>query len=114
MKDNFRPCLDENCSDCCNPVKVDRFFPENKVPIDEKGERIWEYQGLLTLAETPDGIKLKAYKCKNFDEKTGLCKDYENRPQICKDTVCDEEKFREIRDKQKDQNKNKFIFINAK
>jgi len=114
MKENFRPCLDKKYSDCCDPVKVSRFFPEDKVPVNEKGEKLWEYQGLLTSAEIPDGMKLKAYKCKSFDKETGLCRDYKKRPQICKDTVCDEEKFQKSGDELEDHDNNKYISINAK
>ncbi|MCX6743558.1 MAG: YkgJ family cysteine cluster protein [Candidatus Parcubacteria bacterium] len=107
-------CINKKCSECCDPIKVSRFFSEDKIPINEKGEKIWEYRGLLASAEVPDGIKLKAYKCKNFDKETGLCKDYEKRPKICRETICDEENIKNSGTSQKASDNNKYIQINAK
>jgi len=115
MKEKFGPCIEKKCAVCCNPVKVESFFPEDEIPVNEKGEKIWEYQGILASEKTPDGIKLKAYKCKNFDEETGLCKNYKNRPMICRETTCIDEKSKESTDKQyKKFIKNKFILIKEK
>ena len=38
----FGPCVDKNCSYCCDPVKVSRFFPDDKIPTDLNGEKIWK------------------------------------------------------------------------
>jgi len=40
-KERKGPCLDKKCSECCNPVKVGRFFPEDKIPKDKDGQPLW-------------------------------------------------------------------------
>jgi len=86
------PCIEENCSECCDPVKVAAMFPEEQVPVNKKGGKIWKETGEILIPEKHiDTIRLKTYKCVNYDKKTGKCLDYENRPQICKNTNCSEE-----------------------
>jgi len=111
MKEKYGPCFEKKCSWCCNPVKVHRFFPESKIPTNKKGEKIWEPDGLLAT-ECVDGEKLEAYKCKNYNKKTGLCKEYEDRPDICRNTSCVDEKSDESIDEQHNKMvKQKFIPI---
>jgi Fe-S-cluster containining protein len=89
MKEKFGPCIEKNCSVCCNPVKVARFFPEEKIPKDADGNNLWQKRNELLIPQnqsTED--RLEAYDCKNFNTKSGLCNDYENRPSICRNTGC--------------------------
>ncbi len=89
MSEKFGPCLEKNCSHCCDPVKVGRFFSEEDVPINKDGNKIWMGKNeLLVSVDVPDGQKLKTYNCVNFDAQTGKCKDYNNRPEICRNTSC--------------------------
>ena len=78
------PCLKYNCSQCCNPVKIDsrKILDLKKLPFSETGE-------VVVPEGHPESVKLRTYKCSNFDSKNGLCKDYENRPEICRNTKCD-------------------------
>ena len=95
------PCLEKNCSYCCDPVKVDRFFPEEKIPTNEKGEKIWkERTELLTPESQIDRVRLKSYDCTNFDHSTGKCTNYENRPNICKHTSCIDKNSKESPEEQ--------------
>lgn len=86
----FGPCIENNCSACCNPVKVNRFFPDDRIPTDEKGEKIWSNPRIAVPADNPD-MKLKAYDCSKFDKSTGKCTDHGNHPEICRNTSCIEE-----------------------
>ncbi|MBI5076947.1 YkgJ family cysteine cluster protein [Candidatus Falkowbacteria bacterium] len=80
-------CRKHECSVCCRPVKVRRGFKSHfgermkDLPFKER-EEIW------IPKEHPDTVRLEAYDCALFDEKTGLCKDYEKRPSVCRDTQC--------------------------
>jgi Fe-S-cluster containining protein len=86
------PCIEKGCSWCCNPVKVSRHFPDEKIPRDEKGEPIWtKNDELLAPESSPDSVKLKSFKCLRFDEKSGLCLEYEKRPEICRASGCVDE-----------------------
>jgi len=105
MKENFGPCVEKNCSACCNPVKVARFFPKEKIPKDADGNGLWQKrEELLIPQDQPEETKLETYDCKNFDQINGLCKDYENRPNICKKAGCvdkdssesEEEQFKKL------------------
>ncbi len=89
MKERFGPCVDKNCSTCCDPVKVARFFPKEKIPKDADGNDLWQKrEELLIPQDQPEETKLETYDCKNFNPKSGLCKDYENRPDICRKAGC--------------------------
>ncbi len=74
---------------------------------------MWNYLGRAVSEDTPDGIKLNAYECENFDDNTGLCKDYENRPEICQNSTCEDE---ETKDKKPTsiKPKEKFLIIKDK
>ena len=101
IENNPGPCIEKKCSYCCNPVKVDRFFPEEKIPTNEKGEKIWKQRkGLLAPESQIDRVRLKSYDCTNFDSLTGKCYDYENRPDICKHTSCIDKKSEKSVDEQ--------------
>lgn len=95
------PCLDKKCSWCCDPIKVHRFFPDENIPTNKKGEKIWkERPGLLIPEEHIDTVRLKTFDCVNLDKGTGICKDYEGRPDICKNTSCVDPDSKESVDKQ--------------
>lgn len=101
LKDNPGPCLEKKCSFCCDPVKVDRFFPEGKIPINENGEKIWKERAEILIPEDEiDATRLVAYDCINLDKTTGRCQDYEKRPLICKKTSCIKQDSKESIDEQ--------------
>lgn len=112
MKNLVHVCIEKKCSYCCNPVKVEVTFPKEKIPLDKKGKPLWEEKNLLTSEECPDGIKIKTFRCKNFNKETGLCDDYENRPEICRNTSCIKEGSNKSMDEQhKETLDEKFILI---
>lgn len=115
FKNNPGPCLEKECSFCCNPVKVGRFFPEDKIPVNEQGEKIWkEREELLASEDEIDITRLKSYDCINLDKVTGQCRDYEKRPSICKKASCIKPDSEESIDEQhKKVTKRKFIVINT-
>jgi len=90
MEELKSSCFEKNCSFCCNPVKVPLSFPDQKIPRDKRDDKLWEENKneILAPADDPDSIKLKTFRCRNFDMESGKCLDYENRPQICKETSC--------------------------
>ncbi|KKQ18731.1 MAG: hypothetical protein US31_C0002G0076 [Berkelbacteria bacterium GW2011_GWA1_36_9] len=89
MSEKYGPCLEKNCSWCCDPVKVVNSFPEEKIPINKNGEKIWKERNGMWVPEThSDTVRLKIYDCINFDKQSGQCKFYEERPEICKNTSC--------------------------
>jgi len=92
MSEKFGPCLDKNCSWCCNPVKISyrKGFPEPKPDIRDRKEKelfIKSDETLIPKKEI-DTTRIATYECLNFDEKTGKCIDYENHPDICRNTSC--------------------------
>lgn len=112
MKEKKAPCIKKNCSFCCDPVKISRFSPNNLIPRNQDSNLLWDFKGFLSPSDVVDGVKLKAYECKNFDKKSGLCKDYEKRPNICKNTTCIDESSKETDDKQHEKfTREKFISI---
>jgi len=110
---NPGPCIEKNCSYCCNPVKVRRFFPENKIPVNKNKEKIWKKrEGLLIPKNEIDTTRLETYDCVNFDKSTGRCLDYENRPTICRRASCiDKSSTESIDEQHKKSTKGKFIII---
>lgn len=114
-KEKFGPCIEKKCSFCCNPVKTDRFFPDEKIPKDKNDKPIWEDEGLAVKTECVDGEKFKVFKCKKFNKETGLCDDYENRPDICKESSCINEKSNKSQEDQyKKMSKTEFTYIKPK
>lgn len=94
------PCLEKNCSECCNPVKIPRFMPEDKIPKDAEGGSLWTKRQEILVPEDQVSVKLETYDCKNFDSETGKCKDYEHRPEICKNSGCIDPESQESVDEQ--------------
>lgn len=88
MPERTGPCREKNCSDCCDPVKVSRFFPADKIPKDAEGRPLWEKREETLVPEHDQGTKLEAYDCRNLNSETGECIDYANRPEICKKSGC--------------------------
>ena len=87
MENKFAPCTEKKCSVCCDPVKVARFFPDDKIPLDSNGEKIWvQRKGLLAPFSHIDTERLKTFDCKKFDKATGRCVEYDSRPDICRNT----------------------------
>ena len=80
------PCLDKNCSWCCDPVKIPRFELD-QIPKDREGKNLWTKRPELLVPEDSEQ-RLETYDCKNHNPETGKCMDYENRPDICKNTHC--------------------------
>ncbi len=105
MKNSHGPCLDNNCSWCCDPVKIFNkdIIQGRQLPKKEDGSDMWiRRDEVLVPAESPD-TKINTYDCVNFDRTTGRCLDYENRPNECRSTSClnlsrgtDKEKFDKI------------------
>jgi len=113
IEDNPGPCLEKECSFCCDPVKVDRFFPEEKIPVNENGEKIWKERAEILIPEDEiDTTRLKSYDCVNLDKTAGKCLDYEKRPLICKETSCIKQDSKDSVDEQhKKITSRKFITI---
>lgn len=90
------PCLDKNCSWCCDPVKIGstkgRGFSDFNKPKDKNGNDIWKDTGETWIPESqPDSVRVMTFNCINHDKENNRCKDYENRPDICRKTSCVEE-----------------------
>jgi Fe-S-cluster containining protein len=113
MENRFGPCLDKKCSTCCSPVKVHHSFPDEKIPVDEKGEKIWTDRDELIIPEDhPDTVRLRTFDCKKFDSDSGQCQDYENRPAICRKSSCYDESNPSSIDEQHSRCiKEKFIIV---
>jgi Fe-S-cluster containining protein len=92
---------------------VGRFFPEDKIPVNESGEKIWKERAEILIPEDEvDRTRLKSYDCVNLDKATGRCRDYENRPLICRKASCISRDSKESIDEQhKKMTKRKFISI---
>ena len=85
------PCLEKNCSFCCDPVKINQRVIQAgfKSPVDKDGIPIWKETGeILAPEEKIDTDRIATFTCINYDKKMGTCLDYENRPQICRNTSC--------------------------
>lgn len=118
--DKHGPCLDRQCSWCCNPVKISMRKGVNPsvipIPKNEKGEELFKKRDEVLVPENhPDTARVHTFDCINFDSKTGLCKDYENRPDICRNTSCINEQSEKSMDEQrKDLTETKFGKIDKK
>lgn len=92
MENKEGPCLDKNCSWCCNPVKIgfnQRVGCSGETPKDKNGKDVWEETGEILIPEShPETVAIKVFKCVNYDKDAGRCKDYENRPDTCRNTSC--------------------------
>ncbi|MFH0804557.1 MAG: YkgJ family cysteine cluster protein [Candidatus Zambryskibacteria bacterium] len=113
MGEKFGPCLEKNCSVCCNPVKIARFLPEEEIPKGTDGNNLWQKRKELLMPDNKPGeIKLETYDCKNFNHENGLCRDYENRPDICRGSGCVDPNIKESEEEQfKKLSEQKFIKI---
>lgn len=89
MSEKISPCVEKDCSWCCDPVKVQEDFPESNIPINESGEKIWIKRDELYIPEDhPETVRLQAYDCLNYDHQSKKCKTHETRPEICRNTSC--------------------------
>lgn len=92
MENRHGPCLDKNCSWCCNPVKINQkaiIEGTFEMPKDKEGNDLWTKIDELLAPETDlEKTRIQTFDCKNLDKETGKCIDYENRPAICKNTSC--------------------------
>ncbi|MFH1079691.1 MAG: YkgJ family cysteine cluster protein [Pseudomonadota bacterium] len=92
VETKFGPCIEKNCAYCCNPVKVFRFFPDDKIPTDEEGKKIWKEREETFIPKSYiDKVRLKTYDCIYFDKSTGKCIQYDKRPEICRKVSCIDE-----------------------
>ena len=81
-EDSQNICMMFGCSKCCKPVKI------NSLCIVSKKLPFIDNYKIFIPKEHPDTVRLKTYRCKNFNPQTGLCDDYKNRPQIYRNTKC--------------------------
>lgn len=114
MTQKHGPCLDKKCSWCCDPVRVRKGFPDEKIPKDSTGKPIWEKRDEILVPEDhPDTVRIDTYECRKLNKTTGLCEDYENRPEICRDSGCvdGEETEADIDRRHKEVTEQKFITL---
>ena len=98
------PCVDKNCSWCCNPVKIpNREIINGRKSPQKNGIDLWVRRKEILLNEVSPEEKIATFDCVNFDKNTGRCLDYEGRPNECRNTSClnldqgtDEEKFDKV------------------
>jgi Fe-S-cluster containining protein len=114
MKNYPGPCLEKQCTWCCNPVKVPKDFPDKEMPVDKGGNQIWHECGEIIAPENHiETVKIKTFDCVNLDAKTGKCRDYENRPEICRNTSYIQPDSTESTDTQhRKMTSEKFIILN--
>ncbi len=78
-------CLEHKCSDCCSPVKIRGYA---LLELEKIGRPFVETGEIYIPESNPDAVRLRTFRCLNFDSKNGLCLDYANRPDICRNTQC--------------------------
>lgn len=114
MENNHGPCIEKNCSFCCDPVKIPsrNLTLGNKLPKKKDGSELWIRRSEILVPEDDLESKIVTFDCVNFDKTTGRCLDYDGRPNECRNTSClnieggtDDEKHKELTEK-------KFIKIN--
>ncbi len=112
MEKVHSPCLELNCSHCCDPVKIEsrRSF-DMELPKDKEGKDIWIKRQEVLKPENNPEVSITTYDCKNFDIVTGLCLDHENRPNICRNTTCITDETGDLVAQQKKMANEKFIKI---
>lgn len=106
------PCLDKNCSFCCNPVKIDQRAIRDgfESPKDKDGSKIWKETGEIIVPEEKiDTDRVVTFNCVNYDKDSGKCLDYENRPEICKNTTCIKDESGDVDEQHKEATEVKFI-----
>ena len=114
MNEKFGPCLEKNCSWCCDPVKVEQTRAvEVDSTTDKTGKKIFSRRSEIYLPEKHmEYVKLATFDCANLDKSTGECADHENRPDMCKVTSCINEDSADSVDAQFEKTVNdKFIKI---
>ncbi len=113
MSNKHGPCLEKNCSWCCKPVKVPANFPDEKIPKDKEGKKIWKDRDeLIVPASAFDRVRLKTFDCDLLDSETGKCTDYENRPEICRNTSClDDTSSKSVDEQHKDTIDEEFLVL---
>lgn len=78
-------CLKHGCSDCCSPVKLRGYAV---IELEKIGKPFVDMREIHIPESRPDTVRLRTFKCLNFNDKTGRCLDYDNRPEICRNTKC--------------------------
>ena len=114
MENIHGPCIEKDCSSCCNPVKISSRDILNGRILSKKsdGTGLWIKRNEVLVTESRPESKINTFDCVNFDKISGRCLDYDNRPNKCKSSSClnvgtgnDDEKFKCVTDQ-------KFIKIN--
>jgi Fe-S-cluster containining protein len=108
------PCLDKNCSFCCDPVKINQRAAQSgfKSPSDKSGNKIWKETGeVLTPIEKIDTDRVITFECVNLDKESGKCLDYENRPEICSNTTCIRNESEDVDSQHRRMTEIKFVKI---
>lgn len=98
------PCLEENCSWCCDPVKIESRFKvmASELPKDKNNKTIFQDTYEVWVPEkNPDSGRLRIFTCNNYNKDTGKCENYENRPNLCRNTSCVDPKLNESISKQR-------------
>jgi len=86
MSLNKSPCIEKQCSRCCDSVKVYKWTP---IPKDEYWNDLWENINEVRIPEKhPDTVRLEVYNCLWYDKDQKKCKEYSKRPEICNKTNC--------------------------
>lgn len=113
MPEKYSPCIEKDCSWCCNPVKVRTIVSESEIPANESGEKIWKPRKEIWVSEEhPDTDRIRTYDCSYYDGKTGRCIKYENRPEICRSTSCVKDNSdKSIDEQRKETIESKYIVI---
>lgn len=106
------PCIDKDCSFCCDPVKINQraIISGFESPKDKNGNKIWKETGELFAPENRiDTDRVATFDCVNYDKINGRCLDYENRPTICRNTTCISDDSADIDEQHKKATELKFI-----
>lgn len=106
------PCLDKNCSFCCDPVKINQRAVRSGFgsPKDKNGNTIWKETGeVFAPEERIDTDRVVTFDCVNLDKDSGKCLDYENRPEICRNSTCIRDVNGDIDDQHRKVTEVKFI-----
>lgn len=105
------PCLEKNCSHCCDPVRIDTKNT-GEPPSDKNGKKIFTQRREFLVPETlPDIVRLKTFDCINFDPVSKKCLDHENRPDLCRNSTCISDVDGDINEQHRKVTTEKFIKI---
>ena len=111
------PCVEKNCGDCCDPVKVDQRNLMNgmKLPKDKDGKDLWTPTGeIIAPVDQMETVRITTFTCNKFDKNSKKCLDYENRPSACKNTSCISDPNGNIDAQHKAQTEVEYIKIKSK